>query len=555
MDTQFENTIAQPPPRCGAGVDSTQLYDLLAEWEERRQNGDDATPEQLCPNDPAMQDELRKRIKRQRNVRAMIEPTEPVDMSPPLPAIDGYDILSVVGNGGMGIVYQATQVRLGRVVALKMILAAGATPRDLARFQEEARAVAALQHPNIVQVFETGEAGGRPYLALEFVRGGSLAQHLKGQPAAPRRAAELAVVLARAVQHAHENGIVHRDLKPANILLDPDGTPKVADFGLAKRLNDDSGFTQTGTVVGSPSYMPPEQAVGDVKAVGPHSDIYSLGAILYELLTGRPPFRGETILQTIQQVSEHPPVPPAALQPGVPRDLEVICLKCLEKLPGERYRTAAALADDLGRFLAGEPIHAKPPSVFGAMARNIRRGNFHPGFRRFSNWLLCLAPVSPIFHLSVYFTFRDHPQYPVLMTAATMSMLIFVQLVLFVGSSFTLRQAPSSQRRHFTTVWSALTVGVVLYWFLLWAVVPHDRLDLMFLAYPLWMLQLGLTYLAFAAEAGGLYVQGSIFLTLGMLSVLVLPWMPLIVGFLMFTNMTISGLLLRHGLGLSAARP
>ncbi|MEO2087915.1 MAG: serine/threonine-protein kinase, partial [Gemmataceae bacterium] len=258
-------------------TDTTRLYDLLAEWEERRQQGATVTAEQLCPDDPAMQDELRRRIARQLRVRAAIDPpaahTGPL---PGVPVVDGYDILDVIGSGGMGVVYRARDRQLDRVVAVKMILAGGADGPQLARFRDEARAVAALQHPNIVQVFDAGETGGRPFLVLEYVPGGSLARFGGGAPIAPQRAAEIVAALARGVQHAHDRGIVHRDLKPANVLLAPDGTPKVTDFGLAKRLGDDSGHTRTGVVVGSPSYMPPEQATGNHKAVGPATDVYSL---------------------------------------------------------------------------------------------------------------------------------------------------------------------------------------------------------------------------------------------------------------------------------------
>jgi serine/threonine-protein kinase len=287
--------------------------------------------------------------------------------------LPGYEILGELGRGGMGVVYKAWQVRLKRVVALKMILAgAHASGADLARFRAEAEGIARLQHPNIVQVYEVGEHEGRPFFSLEFCGGGSLGRKLNGKPLPPDEAATLTETLARAVQAAHDKHIIHRDLKPANVLLTEDGTPKVTDFGLAKRL-DEAGQTQSGTVVGTPSYMAPEQAAGKGKAIGPAADVYALGAVLYECLTGRPPFIAATALDTLLQVIADDPVPPRRLNARVPRDLETICLKCLHKEPRKRYATASELADDLGRFQAGEPIRARPVGAAARLWRACRR--------------------------------------------------------------------------------------------------------------------------------------------------------------------------------------
>jgi tetratricopeptide (TPR) repeat protein len=263
--------------------------------------------------------------------------------------------------GGTGVVYKARQRGLNRLVALKMILAGEhAGEQELTRFKTEAEAVARLQHPNIVQIYEVGEEEGRPYFSLEFVEGGSLDRKLHGTPQSPQEAARLLHQLAVAMQAAHEKNIIHRDLKPANVLLTTDGTPKITDFGLAKRLEEDAGQTHSGAILGTPSYMSPEQADGNTQAIGPLSDVYSLGAILYESLTGRVPFRSPTILETLQQVKTREPVAPTQLQPKVPRDLETICLKCLQKDPKKRYVSAGALAEDLRRFLNHEPILARP---------------------------------------------------------------------------------------------------------------------------------------------------------------------------------------------------
>jgi serine/threonine protein kinase/WD40 repeat protein len=275
------------------------------------------------------------------------------------PAVPGYEILGELGRGGMGVVYQARQIPLNRLVALKMILAgAQAGNQDRVRLRIEAEAVARLQHPNIVQIHEVGESEGHPFLCLELVEGGSLAGQLDGTPWDSRRAAELVDTLARAVHAAHQRGVVHRDLKPANVLLTATGTPKITDFGLARRMDAVSGPTRTGAVLGTPSYMAPEQAEGETHAIGPAADVYALGAILYELLTGRPPFRAATPLDTLLQVVADPPVPPSRWCPGVPPDLEAVCLKCLAKTPRSRYASAEALAEDVERFLGNHPVVA-----------------------------------------------------------------------------------------------------------------------------------------------------------------------------------------------------
>ena len=274
--------------------------------------------------------------------------------------VPGYDVEAVLGRGGMGIVYKARHLRLNRAVALKMLLAgAYASPHERARFQREAEAVAGLRHPNIVQVYDVGDCDGRPYFTMEYVEGGSLAHQLAGAPQPARQAAQLVATLAAAVHAAHARGIVHRDLKPANVLLAEDRTPMVADFGLARRQADGAGLIYTGEAVGTPGYMAPEQAGGRPETVGPATDIYGLGAILYELLTGRPPFRAATAAETVQQVISQEPAPPSRLNDQVPHDLETICLKCLNKEPSRRYGTATELAGDLLRFLRGEPILAR----------------------------------------------------------------------------------------------------------------------------------------------------------------------------------------------------
>jgi hypothetical protein len=313
-----------------------------------------------------------------------VPPAEAATLAPagePLPAgerpnVPGYEIHEELGRGGMGVVYKARQLSLNRFVALKMILAGPYAGADqLARFRVEAEAVAQLQHPGIVQIHEIGSHAGHSYLALEYVPGGTLNHHCAGKPLPPAEAARLLEALARAVHYAHQRGILHRDLKPGNVLLAEDGRPKIADFGLAKRLDAAPGAatpgpqTQSGAILGTPAYMAPEQAGGKRGRVGPLADVYALGAILYELLTGRPPFQADSPVDVILKVATEEPLPPRRVEPGAPRDLEAVCLKCLRKDPAGRYASAADLADDLLRFLKGEPTAARP-ATRGARLRS-----------------------------------------------------------------------------------------------------------------------------------------------------------------------------------------
>ena len=386
---------------------ATVLGLLEAEYDLRQRREADVSSDEYAPRFPAHIEELRRRLACAETMADRSAELDTTAGGRELPVVPGYEIVQEVGRGGMGIVYQARQLGLARTVALKMVSTGlKADSKDLTRFRAEAAALARLRHPNIVQIYDVGEVAGRPYFVFEFVAGGSLAQQLRGQPQPVRPAAQLVETLARAVQAAHASGVIHRDLKPGNILLQrsdvgsqrsdqldrspspadycpltSDLVPKIADFGLAKYVGGDGegpdphGPTVTGELLGTPSYMAPEQAMIQRQPIGPTADVYALGAILYELLTGRAPFTGETPLTIVWQVLHSEPVSVTSLQPNVPRDLETICLRCLRKEPRQRYGSALELAEDLERFLRDEPIRARPVGAAEKLWRWVRR---HP---------------------------------------------------------------------------------------------------------------------------------------------------------------------------------
>ena len=351
------------------------------------------TPEEACRDCPDLLPEVQERWQQFRRLDAELGalfpgiqtahedgPIPSLTHPSDLPGVPGYEVEALLGRGGMGVVYKARHLALKRTVALKMLAVGNPYLAERTRFRAEAEAVARLQHPNIVQIHEIGEADGRPFFALEYVEGGSLAERLVGQSLAPDDAARLVAALAEAMHLAHSRNLVHRDLKPGNVLLvGAAGTPvsqchpKVTDFGLVRQLDADSGQTCDGMVIGTPSYMAPEQAEGRARSAGPAADVYALGAILYECLTGRPPFQGTTALETLEQVRTREPAAPSSLNRQVPRDLETICLKCLRKEPERRYSSARELADDLGRFVRGEPVAARPVGRLERGAKWVRR--------------------------------------------------------------------------------------------------------------------------------------------------------------------------------------
>jgi serine/threonine-protein kinase len=347
---------------------------VRVELEHRRRRDEDAYRRRFADYGPALADVLPPSAEASPSTRERTVPYGGAPAADPeLPAVPGYDILGKLGEGGMGVVYQARQLRPDRLVALKMMRAgAFATPEERDRFRFEAETHAALDHPGLVPIHQVGEADGRPFMSLKYLEGGSLAARLKAGRYAPRPAAALTASVARAVQHAHDRGVLHRDLKPANVLLDAAGNPHVGDFGLARRLAAEHSLAPTGTALGTPWYMAPEQARGE-RGLTVRADVFSLGAVLYELLTGEPPFRGATYEATLARLLDaKPAVPPRQHNPAVPRDLEAVCLKCLEKDPADRYASAAEAADDLTRFLNNEPVAARPPGFWDWLALALR---------------------------------------------------------------------------------------------------------------------------------------------------------------------------------------
>ena len=391
--------------------DRTRIQQLLDEMLEK-----DRTPEEVCASDPELLREIRIRWNRLQLVKHEIDEffpgEDPAKRDGPrswsgtfeLPRLEGYDVQALLGRGGMGVVFKAYQHNLCRLVAVKTLLAgAYAGPQELTRFRREVEAIAALRHPNIVQIYDAGELDGTPYYTMEFVEGGSLDQKLNQSRLDFRQSAELLAILAVTVQFAHQSGIIHRDLKPANILLTADGTPKITDFGLARFMNAETELTVGGTRLGTPGYMAPEQASGTVDEIGPAVDIYALGAVLYKLLVAQPPFAGETPGERERPVASEGPQSLARLNSKVPRDLETICLKCLKQSPTRRYASAQDLADDLHRFLDGKPIHARP---VGPLERGIKLVRRHSAISTLAAvfCVLCAATVA----FGAWFHHKEH---------------------------------------------------------------------------------------------------------------------------------------------------
>jgi serine/threonine protein kinase len=456
----------------------------------------------------------------------------------------GYELLEKLGEGGMGVVYKARNLKLKRVEALKMIHPRGEpSANEVDQFRREAEVMARLHHPHVVQVYDVGEHDGRPYVTMEYAEGGSLAQKLNGVPLPPREAAKLVAPLARAVQAVHDKGVLHRDLKPSNVLLTADSIPKVGDFGLA-RLEGAESLAPTGAVIGTPSYMAPEQASGEKHHVSAASDTYCLGAVLYECLTGRPPFRGPTAVDTLLQVKTQEPVPPRLLDPKIDRDLQTICLKCLEKVPTARYASAEELARDLERYLEGEPIHARPPSWLDSFARQFsERDAVEP--ERWGAFILWSAMVHAVAHFLVYGLVQTtQPPSAFWFLWALAISAIWLGSWYFIGFR---RVKLTRDERHVIALNIGVTIGEAVVWLAHGA--PYDAR--LWAIYPTWATCYGIKFFA----QGSLYSGRSYFLALLWFALALIlargfdevpSWSPLAFGLLYSVSMTLIGWSLRH---------
>ncbi len=481
--------------------------------------------------------------------------TLPPDRAAPLESAVGtrvryfgdYELLAEIARGGMGVVYRARQNKLNRIVALKMILAGQfASEVDVERFYLEAEAAAQLDHPGIVPVYEVGQCLGQHFFSMGFVEGQSLAARLVAGPVPPREAASLIKQIAEAIAYAHSKGVIHRDLKPANVLLDKHGNPKVTDFGLAKRLESESGLTRTGAVMGTPSYMPPEQAAGKTM-IGPTADIYSLGAILYAVLTGRPPFQSANVLDTLMQVLEQEPVSPRQLDSQIDRDLETICLKCLEKDPQHRYASAQALANDLGRFAEGESISIKSVNMLDRVTRSLRRSKHDVDLRSWGTMLYWFAAIVLLSEVGIYIHALGGPPYP-----KHWAFLIRTVQVIAMGITLWSYQKVWSEstglaERQMLSLW----IGFIVCCYLLLAVAylvatPEQPLDELRI-YPNLAIISGLTFFGMGSSYWGqCYTFGISFFLLALVIPFNLPLGPLEFGILWAVCLTLVGRRLRN---------
>jgi serine/threonine-protein kinase len=462
-----------------------------------------------------------------------------------------HELLAEVGRGGMGVVFKARQLDLNRLVALKMILPGSLpTEDDLQRFRTEAESTARLQHPHIVAVFGVGELEGRHFYSMEFIDGPSLAQRLAKGPLPGRSAARYLVTIARAIHHAHGHGILHRDLKPSNILFDAEDQPHVTDFGLAKKIGGDSRQTRTGAILGTPSYMAPEQAQGKNRELGPACDVYGLGALLYEMLTGRPPFRSETPVDTLMHVLEREPAPPRLLNPKIDRDLETICLKCLEKETRDRYASAEALALDLERYLNGDAISAHSVNMLDRLARTFDRvcAPLEVDFLNWGNVVLGFAGIVFATQVIIFLLMLSGPPYPLpwLVLTRTFQFLGMVLVFWRFRARHALHILPvTAAERQLWSIWIGYLAGSIVV-----ALVTHnlggihvDELTL----FPLWSVLSGLAFFAMGGNYWGrCYLLGIVFFGAALLMPLHLHSAPLVFGTVWGASLLLIGLRMRR---------
>jgi serine/threonine-protein kinase len=458
-----------------------------------------------------------------------------------------YELLEEIGHGGMGVVYKARQKGLNRVVALKTIRPGCiSTAEDLQRFRTEAEATAGLQHPHIVAIHEVGEVDGQHFYSMDYIDGPSLAQRLAGGPLPGRVAARYVLGVARAIGHAHRHGTLHRDLKPSNVLLDADDQPHVSDFGLAKKIGD-TGQTRTGAVLGTPSYMAPEQAAGKNRELGPTCDVYGLGAVLYELLTGRPPFRSDTPLETLRQVVEHDPAPPRLLNAKVDPDAEAIVLKCLEKDPAGRYPSADDLARDLEHYLQGEPVSVHSFNVLDRLTRSLARSHYDVEFRGYGTMLLFFAAIVLAEHLLVTLLTLGEPPYPLRwLVLSRLAQFALMGVVFWHYRRRRLLATSTPERILWAVVLSYLLASllvVVVGRELARPGAPVDELTF----FPFWSILAGVAlYVLGSSYWGRCYAFSALFFAAALLMPFALHAAPLAFGLIWTVALTAIGLHLRH---------
>lgn len=461
-----------------------------------------------------------------------------------------YEILGEIARGGMGIVFRARQARLNRVVALKMILAGQlASDLDVRRFYTEAEAAAQLDHVGIVPIYEVGERDGQHFFSMGLVEGTSLHERLKAGPLPPREAAELLIAIADAVSYAHARGIVHRDLKPQNVLLDSAGHPKITDFGLAKRLDRDEGLTATGNILGTPAFMSPEQAEGRSE-IGPQSDVYSLGAILYAMLTARPPFQHATsIIETLRQVLEERPTPPRAWNPAVPADLQSICLQCLEKDPQQRYDSCTDLAADLRRWLDGEAVQASGQSWKAAVIRTLGRSRDDVKLQTWSSILFWFAGIVGLSEIAVYLHAIGGPPYPYHWALLARGLQFIGMAAVFIAYRSAWRSTASAVAEQMWSLWLGFLIAcnlVALAIFQLQAGSGVQNIEIM-AAYPYFAILSGLLFIALGRSFWGYcYLIGGLFFALSVIFPHCLSWSPLLFGAMWSAILGILGYRLRR---------
>ena len=456
----------------------------------------------------------------------------PTPNTVPISRLGDYELLGEIARGGMGVVYKARHTKLGRLAAVKLIRSGDlAGDEEIRRFYAEAEAASQLDHPGIVPLFEVGQVGGQHFLAMAFVDGPSLWQKVKEQPLDPGEAARVMQQVAEAVQHAHERGIIHRDLKPHNILMTSTGQPRVTDFGLAKRMATDSSLTAIGQVMGTPSYMPPEQASGILNELDHRADVYSLGASLYCLLAGRPPFQAATLPETLRQVAEQDPVPLRLLNSSIPVELEAICSKCLAKAREHRYASCQELAEDLERFSRGEPVSVSILNWSGKLRHAVQRNRDDVQLRNFSVMLAWFAAIVFLAEVAIQFLDRGAGVTPFLVTRG-------VQLAAFVGVVyhfrreflFALHPAVAQMRSLWLGFFAACYVDVLARCEQHWLLSPDRTIDY-YISYPTFLVLSGFLFVALGRQYWGVcYLIGTGFFALAVVLPWMMDWSPMIFG-------------------------